>query len=931
MTKDPRFGDVAAHPAGPGPARALDLHGELAPVWANYPLGGVCRRNGDVDIAAWLRQLGLERYEQAFRDNDIVPAVLPEITDQDLQELGVSLGHRRLLLKAIRELGDDHADRRPAEVAPSPSAAPKTAPHLVPERRLLTVLFCDLVGSTELAARLDPEDLRNVMRAYHAACADVIGRSEGHVAKFLGDGVLAYFGWPKAHEDDAERAVRAGLALVQALAQLESHAGVRLQARVGIATGLAVVGDLIGEGAAREEAVVGDVPNLAARLQALAEPGTVVIAPGTRRLVGGLFELADLGTYQLKGFAEPVRAWRPVRESRARSRFEALRGGRLTPLVGRERELDLLAHALEQTAAGHGRIVAGVGDPGVGKSRLIDAFLRSDALQGWRVLSCGCRPQGIDTPWLPVVELIKGYFGIEDRDDQPQAVGKIVHGLAPFGEAMRPARVALLALLDLPVEDPEWQALNPPQRRRRILDAVKGLLQLDSDRAPLALVFEDLHWADSETVAVLDSLVDSLPAIRALLLLNYRPEFEHRWGGRSYYTQLRIDPLAADRAERLLEALLGDDPSLDPLQRTLIERTHGNPLFLEEAVRDLAETGTLAGEPGNYRLAGEHALTHEMAYGSLLRETRRTLHRRVGEAIEAIYPERLAELAEALTDHFERGEVWAHAARYALDAAEKAKSRYAYPVGMQFATGRAQLRPRMWDWGRSVFGRACCWVIWRAWSTTSISPMRATIRRWPGPRTPPSDGGSRTSATSCTTPSATARKSRTTSTGAATRQFSSRVRLAMAWLHGSRLSSACARNFASSPSIFVAPGARRPSSDRTPTAITLSTLPLSSGRSVIAPSLGSAYRQLPMRWFGLPWLIRGCSGSWSWWVVTLAPICFRVVRPFPKGRRSSRPLPREISSAQRVSSYHTSSPSRELRSSSSNGSKPTSTCLEKRS
>jgi pimeloyl-ACP methyl ester carboxylesterase len=333
---------------------------------------------------------------------------------------------------------------------------------------------------------------------------------------------------------------------------------------------------------------------------------------------------------------------------------------------------------------------------------------------------------------------------------------------------MRPAHTALLGLLGLPIEDPEWQALNPPQRRRRILDAVKGLLQLVSERAPLVLVFEDLHWADDETLALLDGLVGSLPTSRMLLLVNYRPEFEHRWGGRTYYNQLRIDPLPVDNAEQLLGALLGDDRSLAALERNLIERTQGNPLFLEEAVRDLAETGVLVGEPGNYRLArddgairlpdtvqailaaridrlppearqllqraavigqevplpvletvadlsaegvrervGElqtaemlhearlfpdvaytfkHALTHEMAYGSMLRETRRTLHRRVGEAIEAIYPDRLAELAEALTDHFERGEVWAQAARYALDAAEKAKSRYAYPVGMQFAT-----------------------------------------------------------------------------------------------------------------------------------------------------------------------------------------------------------------------------------------------------
>jgi class 3 adenylate cyclase len=286
-----------------------------------------------VDIENWLRGLGLEQYQQVFRDNAIDSEVLPKLTADDLKDMGVAIvGHRRKLLEAIAALSSEG----PAAPSPPPASqvvAPVAAREA--ERRHLTVLFCDLVGSTELSSRLDPEDLRSLMRRYHDCCATVVERWHGHVAKFLGDGVLAYFGYPRMREDDAERAVRAGLALVQAVAKLEPWPGVRLQARVGIATGLAVVGDLIGEGAAREEAVVGETPNLAARLQTLAEPGTVIIAPGTRKLVGAFFEFADLGTHQLKGVAEPVRAWRPIRESRARSRFEALRGGRLTPLVGR--------------------------------------------------------------------------------------------------------------------------------------------------------------------------------------------------------------------------------------------------------------------------------------------------------------------------------------------------------------------------------------------------------------------------------------------------------------------------------------------------------------------------------------------------------------------------------------------------------------------
>jgi pimeloyl-ACP methyl ester carboxylesterase len=578
--------------------------------------------------------------------------------------------------------------------------------------------------------------------------------------------VLAYFGWPRAQEDAAERAVRAGLELVAAVAGLEAG-GAPLAARVGIATGLVVVGDLMGEGAAREEAVVGETPNLAARLQGLAEPGAVVIAPATRRLLGGLIALDDLGEHRLKGFGEPVRAWRAVGGSVARSRFEALREGRLVPLVGRERELALLCRALDQAAAGAGQMVAAAGEPGVGKSRLFHSFLGADAARGWRVLRCGCRSYHAGTPWQPVVELVKAAFGIGDRDDRARAAARVTAGLAAFAEGAPPP-TPLLALLDLPVDDAEWQRLNPPQRRRRILDAVVELVALESRREPLVLVVEDLHWADGETVALLDGLVERLASLRLLLLVNYRPEFEHAWGARAWCSQLRLDPLAGESAERLLSALLGADPGLLDLKRRLLERTQGNPLFLEEAVRDLAEAGALAGEPGVYRLTCEveavrlpetvqgilaaridrlppaarqllqraavvgqevplavlerladgpaaqvrqhlgelqaaemldqsspaadptytfkHALTHEVAYGSLLRETRRALHRRVGEAIEALYPDRLMELAEALTEHFERGEVWAKAARYGLDAGEKAKSRYAYPVGMQFAT-----------------------------------------------------------------------------------------------------------------------------------------------------------------------------------------------------------------------------------------------------
>ena len=316
-----------------------------------------------VDIAAWLGELGLERYAQAFRENAIDAEVLPELTDADLEKLGILLGHRKKLLKAIAMLQAGEA--APAAPAKAAAQAPRESRRATEaERRQLTVLICDLVGSTDLTAKLDPEDMGQVIRAYQECCAQVVRRWDGHIAKYLGDGVLTYFGYPKAHEDDAERAVRAGLELVHAVGELAAPSGGALAARVGVATGPVVVGDLIGEGAAREAAVVGETPNLAARLQVLAEPGTVVIAPGTRRLVAGLFELADLGARELKGFATPVRAWRVLGPSRVEGRFEAREAAGLLPLVGREGELTLLLRRWEQAKDGEGQVVLLSGEAG---------------------------------------------------------------------------------------------------------------------------------------------------------------------------------------------------------------------------------------------------------------------------------------------------------------------------------------------------------------------------------------------------------------------------------------------------------------------------------------------------------------------------------------------------------------------------------------
>src|SRR5215813_12315181 len=377
-------------------------------------------------IAAWLRGLGLERYEAAFRDNEIDWAVLPKLTADDLKDIGVTaVGHRRKLLEAIAQLS-------PTPATPSPGGHPGAPPHAAEgrapaeaERRQLTIMFCDLVGSTPLAKRLDPEDLRDVIGAYHRAVAEVVGSFDGFVAKYMGDGVLAYFGYPWAHEDDAERAIRAGLALVEAMPRLVLVAKVGLQVRIGIATGLVVVGDLTGSGEAQERGVVGETPNLAARLQTLAQPGTVVIAPSTRRLTGAHFDYRELGGVALKGFDEPVSAWQVLAESAVESRFEAQHEIALTPLIGREEELDLLRRRWRQAEEGEGRVLLLVGEAGIGKSRLTRALLEGLPSEPHLRLRYFCSPHHRDSALFPVISQIEYAAGFLRDDTAEQKLAKL--------------------------------------------------------------------------------------------------------------------------------------------------------------------------------------------------------------------------------------------------------------------------------------------------------------------------------------------------------------------------------------------------------------------------------------------------------------------------------------------------------------------------
>jgi class 3 adenylate cyclase len=351
-----------------------------------------------MDVGAWLRGLGLGQYEAAFRENEIDGAVLPKLTAEDLKDLGVAIvGHRRKILSAIAELFASSVPVATPRAAPELTAATASA-----ERRHLTVMFCDLVGSTALSARLDPEDMREIIGVYHRSCASHIEHDSGFVAKYMGDGVLAYFGYPQAHEHDAERAVLAGLTIVEEAPKLATSAGSPLRVRVGIATGLVVVGDLIGSGESRERGVVGETPNLAARLQSIADPGTVVIAEGTRKLLGNLFELQDLGAKELKGIAGPAQAWAAVRASSAEGRFEALHASGLTALVGREEEFELLLRRWSKAKSGEGQVVLLSGEAGIGKSRLTAALLERLAGEPHTRLRYFCSPQHSDSAFYPI-------------------------------------------------------------------------------------------------------------------------------------------------------------------------------------------------------------------------------------------------------------------------------------------------------------------------------------------------------------------------------------------------------------------------------------------------------------------------------------------------------------------------------------------------
>jgi class 3 adenylate cyclase/predicted ATPase len=548
------------------------------------------------DLAHWLEKLGMSEYSQRFAENKIDVSVLRHLTDQDLKDMGVALGHRRKMLAAIAELI--------GTVQASPQHAPTASkPQETAERRQVTVMFSDLVGSTALAGRMDPEDLREVISAYQKCVAETVQRFGGFVAKYMGYGVLVYFGYPQAHEDDAERSVRAGLELIAAVTALASPAS--LQTRVGIATGLVVVGDLIGAGEAQERGIVGETPNLAARLQGTAEPNTVVIAESTRKLLGNLFELKDLGAKEVKGITEPVGAWAALRASSVEGRFEALHAGGLTELVGREEELELLLRRWSKAKIGEGQVVLLSGEAGIGKSRLTASLMERLEGEPHTRLRYFCSPQHTDSALYPVISQMERAAGLAHGDTAQVRLDKLdallartstsIQDVSLFADMLSLSNdVRGLLQLRLQRKAGRYPALDmtSEQRRQKTLEALGSQMEALSRANPVLMIFEDAHWADPTSLEVLSRLADRLRSLRVLLIVTFRPEFDPPWIGRAYVTALTLNRLAQRDIEAMIDGVVGNKPIPANIRQDIVERTDGVPLFVEEMTKAVLEAGS---------------------------------------------------------------------------------------------------------------------------------------------------------------------------------------------------------------------------------------------------------------------------------------------------------------------------------------------------
>ncbi|MCZ6731059.1 MAG: AAA family ATPase [Gammaproteobacteria bacterium] len=555
-------------------------------------------------VTRWLEELGLGKYLAVFAENDIDTELLLQLTDDDLKELGVaSLGHRKKMLNAIGILRSEEVRVATSDLQSISVSIDKAEA----ERRQLTVMFCDLVGSTELSQQLDPEDLRDVNRAYQDACKAAIERYDGYVARYMGDGVLAYFGYPQAHEDDAERAIHAGLRVVESMAELNAAVGdkqgVELGVRVGIATGPVVVGDLIGEGASQESAVVGETPNLAARLQGMASTNNVVIASSTYDLAGGRFEYEELGTHEVKGIAEAVRVWQVVAPSVSESRFEALHKAGVTPLVGREHEIGLLLERWEYAKEGDGQVVFLSGEPGIGKSRISET-LRERAATGDPIrLRYQCSPYHTNSALHPVIEQLERAARLESEDLPKVKLEKLESLISQATQEINVIAPLFASLLSIPVEGRYAPLEMTPERQKEAtLEALVAQMDGLSRKQPVLLIFEDVHWADPTSLELLGLIVDRAQSVPVLVVITFRPEFSPPWTGHSHVTSLTLNRFSHSLAFKMVDEVTGGKPLPDEVRDQIIEKTDGVPLFVEELTKTVIESGLLEDRGDLYAL-----------------------------------------------------------------------------------------------------------------------------------------------------------------------------------------------------------------------------------------------------------------------------------------------------------------------------------------
>jgi class 3 adenylate cyclase len=545
-------------------------------------------------VAQWLRSLGLAQYAQVFAENGIDLSVVRHLTDQDLKEIGILLGHRRKIMSAAAEL----------EVGtPTPSTTIEMGERNDAERRLLSIMFCDLVGSTALSARIDPEEMREVLANYHTCVAETIGRFNGTIAKYTGDGVLAYFGYPRAYEDDTTQAVRAGLALIEALRTRNTSDGATLEARVGIATGTVVVGDHLGEGMAHEQAVVGETPNLAARLQAHAEPGTVLICAETHRLTAGHFSYRDLGLVTLKGWLQPISVYQVLALSGEESRFEAQHKNRMTSLLGRDEELEVLLHRWRQAVNGEGCAVVLTGEPGIGKSHIILALQERLQSEPHSMLRFFCSPQHTHSALYPFVGQLSRAARFDRNDTPAQKIAKLETLVSQVSNNSDGTLALFASLLSLP-PDARYAlpALTPQKLKERSLAALIGQLVGIAARQPTLVIFEDAHWMDPTSLDLLTLTLEQVPQMSLLLVVTARPEFIPPWPGHSHVKTIPLNRLSRRDGLALIGRTAGGKPLPEAVVTEILARTDGIPLFVEELTKMIIESGFLLEQQGQYLL-----------------------------------------------------------------------------------------------------------------------------------------------------------------------------------------------------------------------------------------------------------------------------------------------------------------------------------------